>query len=203
MQRMIAFYHDKGIDMLKLGWNYQTWLTFAYANLPMQNFIPPQREVRTFWKKSRTRRWWSIYPFNTQSSCWNFHAKVYRHMQIFCCDWCQPTIPLTDVSIYAHRSLFIRVGRSIQKAVDSHLDKTRPVPLKIWSWLIFNVEDLIVNLRASTLQANRRKLITSVLMGFVFIATVCLKQWDSFTTFVPVKSCAHLSLKKISYEAVG
>ena len=35
-------------------------------------------------------------------------------------------------------------------------------------------------------------------MGFVYIAILCLKQWVAFTTFVPVKSCVHLSLKKIS-----
>ena len=95
------------------------------------------------------------------------------------------------------------VGISIQKPVDSHLDETRTVALKIWSCLIFNVQDLIVKLRASRLQADRRKLIASVLMGFVLIATLCLKQWVACTTFVPVKSCAHLSLKKTSDEAVG
>ena len=89
--------------------------------------------------------------------------------------------------------VFIRVGISIQKPVDSHLDKTRPVALKIWSCLIFNVEDLIVKLRASTLQADRRKLIASVLMGFVLITILCLKQWVAFITFVPVKCCVHLS----------
>ena len=99
--------------------------------------------------------------------------------------------------------VFIRVGISIQKPVDSDLGKTRPVPLKIWSCLIFNVQDLIIKLRASTLQADMRKLIASVLMGFVLIATLCLRQWAAFTTFVPVKSCAHLSLKKLSNEAVG
>ena len=93
------------------------------------------------------------------------------------------------------------VGTSIQKPVDSHLDKTRPVALKIWSCLIFNVQDLIVKLRASTLQADKTKLTASVLMGFVLIAILCLKQWVALITFVPVKSTAHLSLKKISNVA--
>ena len=39
--------------------------------------------------------------------------------------------------------VFIRVGISIHKPADSHFDKTRPVALKIWSCLIFNVQDLI------------------------------------------------------------
>ena len=100
-------------------------------------------------------------------------------------------------------SVFICVGISIQKPVDSHLDKTRPVALKIWSYLIFNEQDLIVKLRASTLQADRKKLTALVLMGFVLIAILCLKQWVAFITFVTVKSSAHLSLKKISKVAVG
>ena len=99
--------------------------------------------------------------------------------------------------------VFIRVGISIQEPVDSHLDKTRRVALKIWSCLFSNVQDLIVKLRDSTPQTNRRKLIASVLKGFVLTAIVCLKQWVAFTTFVSVKSCAHLSLKKMSNVAVG
>ena len=99
--------------------------------------------------------------------------------------------------------VFIRSGISIRKPVDSHLDKTRPVALKTWSCPIFNVQDLIVKLSASTLQEYSGKLIASVLMGFVFIRILCLKQWFAFTTFVPVKSFDHLSLKKISKMAVG
>ena len=99
--------------------------------------------------------------------------------------------------------VFIRVGISIHKLVDSHLDKARPAALKIWSCLFFNEQDLIVKFRASTLQADRRKLTASVLMGFVLIAILCLKQWVAFITFVSVKSSAHLSLKKISNVEVG
>ena len=36
-----------------------------------------------------------------------------------------------------YRPVFIIVGISIQKRVDSYLDKTRPAALKIWSCLIF------------------------------------------------------------------
>ena len=57
---------------------------------------------------------------------------------------------------------FIRVRILIQKPVDSHLDKTKPVALKKWSCLFFNIQDLIVQLRDSTLQAGRKKLVASV-----------------------------------------
>ena len=99
--------------------------------------------------------------------------------------------------VNACRPVFIRVGISIQKRVDSYLDKTTPAALKIWLCLIFKVQDLIVKLNASLQQADRRKLTASVLMGFVLIATLCLKPWVAFTTSVPVKSCVLLSLKKI------
>ena len=101
------------------------------------------------------------------------------------------------------RPIFIQVGISIQKRVDSHLDNTRHVALKICSSLIFNEQDLIVKRSASQLQADRRKLTASVLMGYVLIAILRLKQWVVFVTFVPVKSSTHLSLKKISNVAVG
>ena len=48
---MIAFYHGKDGDMLMLGWDYQTWLTNAYTILPLQNFFPSQREIKTYWKE--------------------------------------------------------------------------------------------------------------------------------------------------------
>ena len=94
------------------------------------------------------------------------------------------------------RPVFIRVGISIQKRVDSHLDKTRPTALKIWSCFIFKVQDLIVKVKASLHQADRRKVTASVLMGFVLIATLCLRPWVAFTASVPVKGCVLLSPKR-------
>ena len=84
--------------------------------------------------------------------------------------------------------VFIRVGISIQKRVESHLDKTRPAALRIWSCPISNDQDQNVKWRASLQQADRKKLTASVFMGFVLIATLCLKPWVAFTTSVPVKS---------------
>ena len=63
--------------------------------------------------------------------------------------------------------------------------------------LISNEQGQIVKLKASLQQANRRKLTASVLMGFVFIATLSLKPWLAFTSSAPVKSCVLLSLMRI------
>ena len=78
--------------------------------------------------------------------------------------------------------VFTRVGISIQIPVDSHLDKTRPVALIIWSCLIFNEQDLIVKLRASTLQADRRKMTAS---GFCFHCNTVFEALGCFCHFCP------------------
>ena len=56
----------------------------------------------------------------------------------------------------------LRVGISIQKRLDSYLDKTRPAALKKWSCLISNEQDQNVNLKASLQHADRRNLAASV-----------------------------------------
>ena len=50
----------------------------------------------------------------------------------------------------------IRVGISIQKRVDSNLDKTRPAALKKWSFPISKEQDQIVKLKAPLQQADRK-----------------------------------------------
>ena len=52
--------------------------------------------------------------------------------------------------------VFIRVGISFQKRVDSHLNKTRPAALKIWSCLNCNEQDHNVKVKTSSQQADRR-----------------------------------------------
>ena len=203
MQKMIAFYHDKDIDMLKLGCTLPNLANICLHKSTDAKFYPITEGDKDLLEKIRedvvggpsivfTRK--AVVDETLSESLQTYANLLLELMPVNytptrCANPCPP--------------VFIRVGISIQKPVDSYLDKTRPVALKIWSCLNFNVQDLIVKLRASTPQADRKKLIASVLMGFVLIAILCLKQWVAFTTFVPVKSCAHLSLKKISNMAVG
>ena len=91
--------------------------------------------------------------------------------------------------------VFIGVGISIQKRVDSHLVKTRPAALKTWSCPISNEHDHNVKMKASLQQAVVRKLTASVFLGFGLCETLYLKPWVAFATSVPVKSCVLLSLK--------
>ena len=170
---------------------------FAYTNLLMQISILSRKAKKTFWKKSKKCCWCPSISFS--------HAKQLSMKLLFeslptyanLLLWLMPANYITTRCVNLCLTVFIRFGISNQKRVDSHLDKTRPAALKIWSCPISNEQDMNVKLQASLQRAERRKLTVSVLMGFFLIATLCLKPWVTFTTSVPVKSCVLLSLKRM------
>ena len=100
-------------------------------------------------------------------------------------------------SINPWPTVFIRNGISIHRKVDSHLDKIRPVASKKWFCPILNGQKQIAKLRAYIKQLDRRKMTASVLMAFFLIATLRSKHWAASNTFVFVKNCDRLSLKKV------
>ena len=135
MQKMIAFYHDKDIDKLKLGCTLPNLPNNCLHKSTDAKINPFKREIKTYWKK---------FDKTTLVVRLSFlHAK-------------QLLMKLLSESLQTHANLllglvpanstptgctnqsppvFIRVGISLQKPVDLHLDKTRPVALKIWSCL--------------------------------------------------------------------
>ena len=62
--------------------------------------------------------------------------------------------------------MWTRVGISFQGQVDSGLNKTRPVALRIWSCFVFSEQNQNIELNSSTLQVFGRKLTVSVLTDF-------------------------------------
>ena len=197
MQKMIASYHDKDIDMLKLG-----------CTLP---------NLANIWLHKPSDAKFYLFTEGDKGLLDKIREDVVGTSSIVCMrkaiveetfirkstNICKSIVAIDNSQLYPTRcvnpclSVFIRVGNWTQNRVDSHLDKTRPAALKILSCLISNKQDQNVKLKASLHQAERKKLIVSVLMGFVLIATLCLKPWVAFTTSVPVKTCVLLSLKKI------
>ena len=123
----------------------------------MQWFIPSERQIKTYWKKFEKTSLVAHLSF--------LHAKqlLMKFLSKSLQSYANLLLGLMPANYTPTRCVnpcppvFMRVGILIQKPVDSHLDKTKPVALKIWSCLIFNVQDLNLKLRASTLQADRRK----------------------------------------------
>ena len=98
---------------------------------------------------------------------------------------------------------FIRDVISMHRRVDSRFDKRSPVVVKKWFFRVFNKQDPIVELNASTLKVDRRKLTVSKMMDFVFFAALCLKPRAISIIFVIVKNYVHFSLKKAFNVVVG
>ena len=125
MQKMIAFYHDKDIDMLKLGCTLPN-----YTNLLMQISIHSRKEIKT-WKKSEKmllvvhlsfllgKQLLMKLLFENQQT----YANLLLGLRL------ANSTPTRCVNPW--RPVFISVGMSIQKRVDSYLDKTRAPALKI------------------------------------------------------------------------
>ena len=197
MLKMIAFYHDKDIDMLKLGCTLPNLANICLHKSTDAKFYPFTEGDKDLLEKIRedvvggpsivfTRKQLLMKLFfENQQTYANLllGLTLANYTPTRCVNPCRP--------------VFIRVGISIQKLVDSYLDKTRPAALKIWSCLISNEQDQNVKLKVSLQQVDRRNLIASVLMACVLIATLCLKPWVAFTTSVPVKNCVLPSLKRI------
>ena len=193
VQKMIAFYHDKDIDVLKFGCTLPNLAKICSHKSTDANFYLITQEDKVVLEKIRedavggpsivsTRKAVVDETFIRESTniCKSFVGMPANFTPTRYINPCQP--------------VFIGVGISIQKRVDSDFDKTRPTALKIWSCPISNEQDHNVSLKASSQQADRRKLTASVLMGFVLIATLWLKPWVAFTTSVPVKSYVLLLL---------
>ena len=70
MQKLTAFYHDKDIDMLKLGVTLPNLANICLHKATDAKFYPfTEGDKDLFGKKSKRSCWWSIYRFYTQSKC--------------------------------------------------------------------------------------------------------------------------------------
>ena len=139
MQKMIAFYHDKDIDMLKLGCTLPNLANVSLHKSTDAKFYPFTEGDKDLLKKFEKTSLVAHLSF--------LHAKqlLIKLLSESLQTYANLLLELMPVNYTPTRCanpcppVFIRNGISIQKPVDSHLDKTRPVALKIWSCLIFNV----------------------------------------------------------------
>ena len=172
----------------------QNWPKFVYTNLLMQNSIHSGKEIKTIWTKFEKMLLVVHLSF--------LHAKQLLMKSESLQTYANLLLGLMPANynltrwVNPCRPVFIRVGISIQRWVDSHLDKTSCADLKKLSCLISNEQDQNVKLKALQ-QADRRKLTASVFMGLVLTAAMFLKPWVAFTSSIFVKSCIAFSLKRI------
>ena len=197
MQKMIAFYHDKDIGMLKLGCTLPTLAHICLHKSTDAKFYPFTEGDEDLLGKIRedvvggviivfTRKAVVDETFIGKSTNLCKSIVGIDASQLNPYSMCQPM----PTGIYTRWDFDSETSRLIPR-------QNKPAALKIWSCLISNEQDQNVKLKTSLQQADRRKLTASVLMGFVFIATLCLKPWVAFTTSVSVESCVFFSMKRI------
>ena len=154
---------------------YQTWPTFAFTNLMLRNSIHSRKEIKSLEKKIEKLFLVVHLPFLHAKQLMmklSFESlKTYANLLL----GLMPANYIPTRCVNPCLPVFARVGISVQKQIDSHIDKTRHATLKLWSCPISNEQDHNVKLKASLQQADRRKLTASVLMGFVLIASLCLR----------------------------
>ena len=162
----------------------------------MQNSNLSRKEIKTSWKKNREDVvGGSSVVFTRKAVVETFIRKSTNlcksivgvdASQLYPYSMCQPM----QTGLYTRWDLDSETSRliprqnrtsSFENMVMSYFQRTRP-ECEIESFLQ---------------QADRRKLIASVWMGFVLIAQLCLKPWIAFTASALVKRCLLLSLKRI------
>ena len=188
--------------MLKLGCTLQNMANICLHKSTDATSLHSRKEIKTFWKKFEKMLLVVHQSFSTAkqlSMKLSFESmQTYANLLL----GLMPANYIPTPCVNPCLPVFIRPGIWIQKRIDSHLDRTRPAALKTLSYPTSKEQHQNVKLKASLQQADRRKKTASVFMGLFLIATLCLKPWVDFTTSVPVKSSAHLSLKNISNVAV-
>ena len=131
MQKVIAFYHESDIDVLKLGCTLPNLANICLHKSTGVKFYP-FTEIKTFWKKFK--KMLLVVHLSFSHGRQLLMKLLFEALQTFP-NLLLGLMPANCIPIrFVNPCLpvFIRVGISIQKRVDSHLDKTRPAALKIW-----------------------------------------------------------------------
>ena len=156
MQKMIVFYHDKNIDMLKVGCTLPNLANICLHKSTDAKFYPFREGDKDLSEKNQEDVFGgpSIVFISKAVIDEGFILQTFANLVL-------GLIPANYIPIRGNNPcllVFIRIGISIQRRVDSHLDKTRPAALRVWSCPFSNEQDQDVKLIASLQQADRRKL---------------------------------------------
>ena len=149
----------------------------------MQSSIRSRKEIKTFWKNfekmllvvhllcSHGKQLLMKLSFESQQ----IYANLLLELTLASYTPTRCVNPCAPVSI--------RVGIWIQKRLNSYLDKTRPAALKIWSCLIFKVQDLIVNFLSFFTTGRQKKIDCFSVDGFCFHCNTVFEAMGCFYHF--------------------
>ena len=192
MLKIIAFYHGKDIDMLKLGCTLPNLAKNCIHKSTDAKFYRFTEGEKKLLEKIRDDVVGGLSIVFTRKAVVD-ETFVRKSANI-----CKSVVGIDANQLYPDSICQpMPTGLCTRWDLDSGTSKFLPRQNKAHSCPISNEQDQKVKLKASLHQADRGKLTASVLMGSVLIATLCLKPWIAFTTSVLVKSCVLFSLKKV------
>ena len=109
MRKMIEFYHQKEIDMLKLGCTLPSLATIClHKSTERFKDLPSYwKRQRLVWEDSWRYGWRSLHCLYTQSCGWrDFYPQINEFVQMNCRHRRKPTLSLLDVSSNAYWTLY-------------------------------------------------------------------------------------------------
>ena len=156
MQKMIEFYHNKGIDMLKLGCTLPRFANICLHKWTDSKFYPFTESEKDLLENIREDM------VGGPSIVFTRKAVVVETFIRKSSNLCKLSVGVVLVSFIptqcANQCLLdcIRDGSTILKPRDSQLAKTNPGPLRIWLCRIFNKSDQSAKLRVMLLLVDKR-----------------------------------------------
>ena len=132
MQKKIAFYHDKDIDMLKLVCTLPNLANVCLHKTTDAKFYAFTEAdidlLKKFEKTSLVVHASFLHAKQLLMKLLFERLQTYANLLL----GLMPANYITFLCVNPNLPVFIRVGIPIQKRLYSHLDKTRPAVLKIW-----------------------------------------------------------------------
>ena len=190
MQEIIEIYHQKEIDMLKLGCSLPKLANICLHKSTDSKFYPLTESDKDLLEKIRedmvggpsivlhAKQWLTKLLSATQRICASQLSALTQanSIPIRCVNQCLP-------DCIQDRTMTLNLK-------SSSLDRTKHALLKIWTFLIFNKLFRSVRLKAKLHLVDKRRLIALVLMEFVTTVTLSLRQWVVVSTTVHAKKLA-------------
>ena len=162
MQKMIEFYHNKGIDMLKLGCTLPNLANICLHKSTDSKFYPFTESDKHLLEKIREDM------VGGPSIVFTRKAVVDETFIRKSSNLCKTIVGIDASQLYPTQCVnqcqldCIRDGSTILKLIDSQLGKTNLAPLRIWCCHAFNKVAQIAKLRVMLLLVYKRRLIASV-----------------------------------------
>ena len=188
MLKMVEFYHQKEIDMLNLGFTLSPLANICLYKPTDSKFYPFTENDKDLLEKIREGT------FGGPSIVFTREAVVDEIFIRITTNLCKSIVGIDASHLYRFpmcqpmaTGLYTRWNYDIDSQC---LDKTKHALSKIWSFHIFNKIVRNVRLKAMLQLVDKRRVIALVLMGFVTIVTLSLKQWVVISTTVYFKKLA-------------